>query len=119
MDVFTAVSSGRLNGGTVEARILALLPGMDELGAARYIELRSGIDGIDGTEDDQPVDLSFVIPDPAARAQAQALLDTRSTTFEVKVTARMAGATREFQGIIVRNNPNDVELVSFHAPDDR
>jgi general secretion pathway protein K len=118
-DVFTAISSGRINGMTVDARTLALLPGMDPFLAAQYIELRSGLDGADGTEDDQFVDLSFVIPDPAARAQAQALLDTRSTTFEVRVTARMGGVSRDFVGIIVRNNPNDLQLVSFYAPDDQ
>jgi hypothetical protein len=118
-DVFTAISSGRINGGTVDQRTLALLPGMDELLASQYIEMRSGIDGVDGTEDDVVVDLSFIIPDPTARAQTQALLDTRSTTFEVRVTATMGGVSRDFVGIIVRNNPNDVQLVSFYAPDDK
>ncbi|MCU0770608.1 MAG: general secretion pathway protein GspK [Verrucomicrobia bacterium] len=119
VDVFTAVSSGRINGMTVDARTLALLPGMDEFLAGQYLEMRGGIDGVDGTEDDQLPDLSFIIPDAAARAQAQALLDTRSTTFEVRVTATMGGVSREFVGLIVRNNPNDVQLVSFYAPDDK
>lgn len=117
-DVFTAVSSGRINGMTADARTLAILPGMDDFLASQYIEMRSGIDGVDGTDDDQLPDLSFIVPDPAARARAQALLDTRSTTFEVRVTARMGGVSRDFVGIIVRNNPNDLQLVSFHAPDD-
>jgi general secretion pathway protein K len=116
-DVFTAVSSGRINGGTVEARTLALLPGMDEFLAAQYIEMRAGLDGEDGTEDDVPVDLSFIMPDPGVRGQTQALLDTRSTTFEVRVTATIGGVSREFLGLLVRNNPNDIELVSFSAAD--
>lgn len=119
VDVFTAVSSGRINGLTASEQTLALLPGMDEFQASQYVEMRRGIDGVDGTEDDQPVDLSFIIPDPAVRAQTQALLDTRSTTFEVRVTAKMGDVSRDFVGIIVRNNPNDVRLVSFYAPDDK
>jgi general secretion pathway protein K len=119
VDVFTALSSGRINGMTAEQRTLALLPGMDEFLASQYIEMRAGIDGLDGTEDDQLPDLSFIIPDAAARAQAQALFDIRSTTFEVKITAIMGGVSREFLGVIVRNNPNDLQLVSFHAPDDK
>jgi general secretion pathway protein K len=118
-DVFSAVSSGRINGMTVDARTLALLPGMDEFLASQYMEMRNGVDGAPGTEDDQLPDLSFIIPDPAARAQAQALLDIRSTTFEVRVTAKIGGVSREFVGLLVRNNPNDVQLVSFHAPDDK
>lgn len=118
VDVFTAVSSGRINGMTADVRTLALLPGMDEFLASQYIEMRAGIDGLDGTEDDQLPDLSFIIPDPAARGRAQALFDIRSTTFEVTVIAKMGGVTREFLGVIVRNNPDDLQLVSFHAPDD-
>lgn len=119
VDVFTALSSGRINGLTVGERTLSLLPGMDEFLASQYVEMRRGIDGVDGTEDDQPVDLSFIIPDAAARAQAQALLGTRSTTFEVRVTAKMGDVSRDFVGILVRSNPNDVRLVSFSAADDR
>lgn len=118
-DVFTAVSSGRINGMTVDARTLAILPGMDEFLASEYITMRSGIDGLDGTDDDQLPDLSFIIPDATARSLTLALLDQRSTTFEVRVTARMGGVSRAFRGVIVRNNPNDVQLVSFYAPDDK
>lgn len=118
-DVFTAISSGRLNGGTVDERTLALLPGMDDFLATQYIQMRAGPDGVDGTEDDVPVDLSFIIPDPQVRAQTQAMLDIRSTTFEVRVTARMGGVSRDFVGVLVRNNPSDIQLVSFYAPDDK
>ena len=118
-DVFTAVSSGRINGGTVEERTLALLPGMDDFLATQYIQMRAGPDGVDGTEDDVPVDLSFIIPDPQLRAQTQGLLDIRSTTFDVRVTAKSGGVSRDFVGVIVRNNAADIELVSFYAPDDQ
>lgn len=118
-DVFTAVSSGRINQLTAPRRTLEVLPGMDEFLASQYIEQRSGIDGIDGTEDDVPPDWSFIQPDPAVRQQLQALMDKRSTTFEVRVTARMGGVSRDFVGIIVRHNPNDVQLVSFSALDSR
>lgn len=115
VDVFTTISSGRINGNTADERVLALLPGMDEFLATQYIEMRAGLDGVDCTDDDQPVDLTFIIQDPTAQAMVQALIDVRSTTFEVRVTARMGGVSRDFVGVIVRNNPNDLQLVSFHA----
>jgi hypothetical protein len=104
----------------VEHRTLSLLPGMDEFLATQFIQFRSGPDTVDGTEDDMPVDLSFIIPDPAARAQAQALLqDQRSTTFEVRVDAKIGGVSRSFIGVLVRANPNDIQLVSFRAADEQ
>ncbi len=31
----------------------------------------------------------------------------------------MGGVSRDFVGLIARNNPNDVQVVSFYAPDDK
>jgi general secretion pathway protein K len=115
-DVFTALSSGRINGMTAEHRTLAILPGMDEFLATQYIEMRRGIDGLDGTDDDQLPDPSF-FPEPAR--QAFGFLDQRSMTFEVRVTARMGGVERDFLGVILRRGPTDLDLVSFYAPDDK
>jgi general secretion pathway protein K len=115
VDVFTTISSGRLNGFTVSEETLSVLPGMDDFLASQYVDMRRGVDGLDGTMDDVLPDWSFIQPDPAARARLQGLMDQRSTTFEVRVTARVGGVSRDFLGVIVRNNPNDVQLVSFSA----
>ena len=52
--------------------------------------------------------------DPADAAQAANLLTTRSSTFEVHVTARIGDATREFTAIILRNSGRDVRVVGFY-----
>lgn len=117
-DVFTALGSGRINQLTADQRTLEIVLG-DEVLASQFIQFRSGPDAVDGTEDDVPVDLSFIIPDPVAQAQAQALLqDMRSSTFEVRVDAEIANSRRSFIGVLVRMNPNDIQLVSFRALDE-
>ncbi|HLP75667.1 MAG TPA: hypothetical protein VK327_02005, partial [Candidatus Paceibacterota bacterium] len=37
----------------------------------------------------------------------------RSSTFEVQVTADIGGYKRDFNAVIVRNNPRNVEVLSF------
>ena len=53
VDLFSAFG-GRLNVNTASAKALQLLPGIDEATAQRIIEMRSGPDGIEGTDDDVP-----------------------------------------------------------------
>jgi len=38
----------------------------------------------------------------------------RSSTFEVKVEAEIAGYKRTFHGILGRNNPRDVQVLGFY-----
>lgn len=119
VDVFTAVSSGRLNINTASATVLQVLPFMDENLAAQIIEFRSGPDGAEGTDDDTPFrnpgELINVIPNQQIVQQLIPFFDVRSRTFEVTITASVGGSTRDFVGVLVRNSPNSVQLVSFYA----
>jgi general secretion pathway protein K len=118
-DVFTAVSSGKININTAGANVLQLIPGVDATIAAAVIQQRSGPDGVDGTGDDTPFQnaagaLQSAGLNPANAGQAANLLTTRSSTFEVKVTARIGNISREFTAIILRNTGTDVQVVGFY-----
>ena len=118
-DVFTAVSSGKININTADANVLQLIPGVDANIAAAIIQQRSGPDGADGTEDDTPFRnaagaLQTAGLNPANAAQAANLLTTRSTAFEVHVTARIGDTTREFTAILFRAGGTDIQVAGFY-----
>jgi general secretion pathway protein K len=118
-DVLTAVSSGKINVNTADENVLQLIPGMDAAIAEAVIQARSGPDGVEGTEDDTPFQnavgaLQTAGLNPADAGRVANLLTTRSTTFEVHVTARIGDETREFTAIILRLTGNDVRVVGFY-----
>ncbi len=115
-DVFTAVSSGKINVNTADANVLQLLPGVDATIAAAIIQQRSGPDGVDGTDDDTPFRNAAAALQSAGAGAAQDanLITTRSSTFQVDVTAKIGDATRQFTAIIFRGNGNDVRVVGFY-----
>jgi type II secretory pathway component PulK len=114
-DVFTPISSGKININTADANVLQTLPGVDAQVAADIIKQRAGPDGIDGTEDDTP----FLNPgqltavDPQLNAQVTQLCDVHSRTFEVHVTAQIGTYQREYVAILWRNTPTDIEVLGF------
>jgi type II secretory pathway component PulK len=116
-DVFTTFSSGKININTADANVLQLIPGMDTTTAQDIIKYRAGPDGQEGTDDDTP----FINPgqlqaagvNPQLAGQIQPFVTTKSTTFEVHVTARIAEYTREFVAVIYRNGAS-VQTVGFY-----
>jgi general secretion pathway protein K len=119
VDLFTPLSAGRININTASAPVLQLLPGVDEHAAAEIIRLRSGLDGADGTEDDipyrNPGEIINALANPGVVQQIVPLCDVRSRTFEVEISATIGNYTKKFQAVIVRNNPKDLQVVSFHS----
>jgi general secretion pathway protein K len=118
-DVFTAVSTGRININTADANVLQLIPGVDATIADAIIQQRSGPDGVDGTDDDTPYQnasgaLQGAGLNPANANQAANLLTTRSSTFRVEVTAQIGDETRVFTAIILRNTGTDIRVVGFY-----
>jgi hypothetical protein len=116
-DLFTPMSSGKVNINTASLMQLQMIPGVDESAAAEIIRMRSGPDGADGTEDDTP----FINPGEAlgpilggATAQAQQFCTVRSAVFEVLVTAQIAGYKREYVAIIGGANPQGMQVLSFY-----
>ena len=119
VDVFTPISTGKININTASSIVLQSIPGVDEAMAAQIIRIRAGPDGADGTEDDTPFsnvgELATVIPVQAASAQMQRYCTVRSGTFEVIVTAQIGVANpKKYHAILGRNNQRDVQILSFY-----
>lgn len=122
-ELFTPLSNGRININTASQVTLQMIPFVDEVVASKIIELRSGPDGADGTEDDMPAGMPGVrIQDVLLSAGlnrnvvelAARYCTVRSSTFEVQVDAEIAGYHRTFYGVVGRNNPRDVQVLEFY-----
>jgi general secretion pathway protein K len=116
-NVFTAFSSGKINVNTADENVLELIPGMDTTSAQNIMKFRAGPDGVDGTDDDTPFQNVGQIASAGVNAQAAAQIanycTTRSTTFEVHVTAKIGDQTREFVAVVFRNG-NNTQVVRFY-----
>jgi general secretion pathway protein K len=116
-NIFTPFSSGKINLNTADLDVLELIPGMDTTSAENILKFRAGPDGVDGTDDDTPfVNVSQITAagvDRQASAQIQNYCTTRSTTFEVHITARIGDQERDFVAIIFRNGPT-TQIVRFY-----
>jgi type II secretory pathway component PulK len=119
MNIFTPFSTGKININTADENVLQMIPGVDNVIAENIIKLRSGPDGVEGTEDDMP------FPDPGAAlqnaglapqlaSQAAAVCTVRSATFEVHVTAQAGQYKREYVAILARNSMTDIQVLSFY-----
>jgi general secretion pathway protein K len=117
-DVFTPVSSGKININTADANVLQMIPGVDTNAAAAIIQQRAGPDGVDGTEDDTPYRNNNIggVPgvNPAAIAQINQFITTRSATFEVDITAHIGDSSRQFVAILLRNTGTDIQISRFY-----
>jgi type II secretory pathway component PulK len=117
VDIFTALSSGKINVNTASAAVLQTIPGIDQNVADQIIKQRSGPDGADGTEDDTPFanvgELAMAVS-PQLMPQLQRYCDVRSRTFEVRVDAEIGGSKRTFYAIVGRNSTRDLPVLSFY-----
>ena len=117
VDIFTPLSTGKINVNTASFDDLQIIPGMDENSAAQIVKLRSGPDGADGTEDDTPFhnvgELAMAV-NQQLMPQLSRYCDVRSRTFAVEVNADISGYKRTFHAILGRNSPRDVQVLSFY-----
>lgn len=117
VDIFTPMSSGRINVNTASAAVLQTIPGIDQNVAEQIIKMRSGPDGVDGTEDDTPFqnvgELAMAVS-PQLMPMLQRYCDVRSRTFQVQVDAEIGGSRRTFFAIIGRNSTRDLPVLSFY-----
>jgi type II secretory pathway component PulK len=117
VNLFTPISVGYININTVSIEVLQLLPGMDQNRATFIMDMRAGLDGIDGTWDDEPFtniqELRNVPGFQSAEALANAgrFLSVRSATFEVTVTAQMRGMQRMLVAVLSRKNSKDIKIL--------
>jgi len=117
-DVFTPVSSGKININTADVNVLQMIPGVDTNAAAAIIEQRAGPDGVDGTDDDTPYgnvgQINAAGVSPQAIAQLNNYCTVRSSTFEVDITAHIGDSSRQFVAILLRNFGADIRVLRFY-----
>lgn len=118
--LFTPLSNGRINLNTASVEVLQLLPGVDAMIAEAIVGGRSGEDDGSGLMGPyRSVNQISRIPNlPLPMVgQISQFCDVRSKTFKVNVTATMNGYSRYFTAILGRNNPRDVQVLSFYWSD--
>jgi Type II secretion system (T2SS), protein K len=121
VDIFTPMSTGKININTASPLVLQTIPGVDAATAEQIVRIRSGPDGVDGTDDDTPFasvnELAAAgLPQGAAPALNR-YCTTRSSTFEVEVDAQIGDTKQTFYAVLGRNNPKDVQVLSFYWSD--
>jgi general secretion pathway protein K len=106
---FTIYSTGPIDLAWASREILLSLPGMNEQIVDRYLELRRGPDGIDGTEDDPAFEtldevrlaLGFT---PDQFAQLSGLIGFKDKVMRVVSVGKSGKTTRTIE-MIIRKNP--------------
>jgi hypothetical protein len=107
---FTLYSGGPIDLAWASRDVLLCLPGFNEQIVDRFLQLRRGPDGIDGTEDDPPFDsldqvrlaLGFT---PDQFAQLSGLIGFKDPVMRVVSTGKSGDVSRTIE-MIIRKNPN-------------
>jgi general secretion pathway protein K len=119
-NLFTPLSTGKININTASAEVLQIIPSITPEAAQGIVAAREGED--DGSGMFGPYrNLGEVrrVPEVSLPmlGALQQFCGVRSSTFEVQVDAQVAGYHRHFVGIIGRNNPRDLQILSFYWTD--
>jgi general secretion pathway protein K len=118
-DVFSAVSSGQVNINTAPYPVLVMACGGDENIARNIQEQRAGMDGVDGTYDDTPArgpqDIARLqgVPVMPNQGTPLAVFSTVSSTFEVRVTARLGALSRRYIAVLRRTSLREMPVLTF------
>jgi len=108
----------RINLNTASKEVLQLLPGIDPNLAEGIIKLRAGLDGVDGTEDDTPLQSPrwlINVPgiNPMLNSQVERFADVRSNTYEAQVDVELDGYKRRLVALLLKA-PRDVQVLNMH-----
>jgi hypothetical protein len=114
---FTLNSSGPIDLAWASRDLLLALPGMTESLADRFLLLRRGPDGIDGTADDPPLrsleDARAALGFSAEQfKQLAGLVGLRDQVFRIVSVGKSGGATRVVQ-MVVRKMNNVPQLITW------
>ena len=116
VDLFTPLSSGRVNINTASADVLQLIPGVNPIMAEAIVNGRGGeYDGSGLTGPFRGLGDMRRIPEvtlEASRTMAQ-FCDVRSRTFEVQVDASVGTYKRTFVAVLGRNSVRDIQVLTF------
>ena len=115
VDVFTPISTGYINLNTASGEVMQLVPGFDQSRVSLILQMRAGLDRIDGTEDDEPFDDVAQIQRAGftadAIANARRFFSVRSATYEVTVQAQVGILSRTLVAVISRASPKDIKIL--------
>ena len=119
-NLFTPLSTGKININTASAEVLQVIPGITPEAAQGIVGARDGED--DGSGMFGPYrNLGEVrrVPEVSLPmlGALQQFCTVRSSTFEVHVDAQVSGYHRHFVAVIGRNNPRDIQILSFYWTD--
>lgn len=116
VDLFTPISSGKININTASVAVLQLIPGVDERAAQEIIRLRVGPDGVTPIPLNNPGEAVNAGLSPNVMQRISQYTDVKSRTFEVHISAEVKGSpAHKFTAIVVRNSARDIQVLSFHA----
>lgn len=123
-DLFCALSGPTVNINTASATVLQAVPGFDENIAHAIIQARAGPDGVDGSMDDSPFStpgqVTIMVPglpiDPSMLAR---FFGVRSMVFKATITAKIAGATRQYVAYLRRMGSSgkvqDTRVIGYYS----
>jgi hypothetical protein len=116
VDFFTTLSTGKINVNTASQAALEII---DQNFAEGIIKLRSGPDGVDGTDDDLPLHSIGELGNVPGMSQGgnglEKYCDVRSYTFEVQVEVELNGVTRNYFATIRRGSrASDFGILKFY-----
>lgn len=113
-EIFTPISTGRININTASAAVLQTIPGIDAAIAQEIIRVRSGPDGQNDTPFASVSELATVVPNVGAAAMFNRYCTVRSSTFEVQIDAQIGSSKQTFYAVLGRNNQRDIQILSFY-----
>ena len=113
-EIFTPISTGRININTASAAVLQTIPGVDPAIAEQIIRVRTGPDGQNDTPFMSVSELATVVPNVGAAGMFNRYCTVRSSTFEVQVDAQIGSSKQTFYAILGRNNQRDIQILSFY-----
>lgn len=113
-EIFTPISTGRININTASAAVLQTIPGIDANIAQEIIRVRTGPDGQNDTPFMSVAEMATVVPNVGAAGMFNRYCTVRSSTFEVQVDAQIGSSKQTFYAILARNNPRDIQILSFY-----
>ena len=114
-NVFTPYSNGKININTASTNVLQMIPGVDANMALAIVTRRASSDNVDDMELFQNIGQLAAIGLPQAASQIGQWATTRSSTFEVHVTAQCGSAPpREFVAVLALVSPTDVRVMGFY-----
>ncbi len=120
VDLFTPLSDGKININTASAQVLQLIPGIDPAMAEAIVNGRAGEDDGSGLLGPyRSVQQVNRLPELGGQAgpivnSLNQFCDVRSKTFQVEVDAQVAGYHRRFIAVVGRNNPRNVQVLTFY-----